>query len=120
MLAATGGGDSIGVWQMSDDKEIRIVSYPNKLCHVLFRPDGSKLLATGHAGIKVWETKTGLEVKHFLAGETFYLLEWLNHKTLAARTGGYLFHVYSAPGDLVPNKSRPGGPPQHAASSPAH
>jgi WD40 repeat protein len=113
LIAATGGGDSVRVWRRSDGKELRILSYPKKARAVLFSPDGSRLLVGGHAGIKVWETQTGLEVKHLLEGETFYLLEWLpDGKTLAARSGGYIFHVDPEAGKATQQRTVWGGLPQ--------
>jgi WD40 repeat protein/serine/threonine protein kinase len=121
LLAATTGGDSVRIWRIADGKEIRILSYPNRISCVLFSLDGSKLLAGGHAGVKVWETASGLEVKHFLEGEALYLLEWLpDGKTLAARTGGYLFHVDPATGKVLHKEQLEGGLPVNRPAFPSN
>jgi WD40 repeat protein len=110
LFAATGGGNTVRVWRVSDGKEIRVLSYPKKVYCVRFRPDGSKLFVAGDAGIKVWEVLTGLEDKHFLEGEPFYLLEWLpDGKTLLARSGGYILHVDPETGKTVQKQTVPGG-----------
>src|SRR5262249_14877016 len=85
-----------------DGKELRLLSYPGKVLWVSFGPDGSRLYAAGRTGIKVWETQTGLEVKHFLDEATFYPLEWLpDGQTLAGTTGGRVWHMDPESGKVV-------------------
>src|SRR5262249_9221930 len=89
LLAGVGGVDTVRLWQVSDGKEIRILGCPRSPLWVDFTPDGSRLYAAGTAGIKVWATDTGLEVKHLLKESMFYRAEWLpDGKTLAAYTAG--------------------------------
>jgi WD40 repeat protein len=94
LIAANGGRDTVRVWRVSDGKELRILSYPKTVSCVLFAPDGSRLYAAGASGIGIWETQTGLEVKHLFDGQPIARLEWLaDGKTLAAYTPGAVRHI---------------------------
>jgi WD40 repeat protein len=121
LFAATGGGDSVRIWQVADGKEVRILSYQEHIYAVLFSPDGSKLVAAGKAGIKVWEARTGVEIKHFPERrEGYSLLAWLpDSKTLAARRIGAVDHFNIADGKVVQSKRVEGGAPRVQLQSPA-
>jgi WD40 repeat protein len=105
-LLAAASGDYVRVWRTDDGKEARILGNQNHVFSVSFSPDGSKILAAGD-GIKVWETHTGLEVKH-VKGSRYYLLECLaDGKTLAAThtegwdERGYVLHVDPDSGKIL-------------------
>jgi WD40 repeat protein len=102
LLAANGDGGTVRVWRVSDGKELRIVSYPRNVLSIHFSPDGSKLLAAGAAGIKVWDTQSGLEIKHFLEVTPVYELQWLSDgRTLAARIDGDVLHLDADTGKVL-------------------
>jgi WD40 repeat protein len=110
-LAATGGGDDVRVWRVADGKQLRILGYPEHARDVTFSPDGSKLIAVGRHGIRVWDSVTGLESKDFLWECDCQLLEWLpDGKTLAVyrrgTTGNGIRHVDLDIGKVV--RPKPG------------
>jgi WD40 repeat protein len=78
LLACVGERDTyVRVWRVSDGEELRILSYPRPVHGVAFSPDGSKLLAVGQSGIRVWDVASGLEIKSFLEDSQCQLLAWL-------------------------------------------
>jgi WD40 repeat protein/serine/threonine protein kinase len=110
LIAATGGGATVRVWQVADGKEIRTLSYPRELLWVNFSPDGSRLYASGTRGIKVWATQTGLEVQHVTGKPTFSPLEWLpDGKTLAGATANFVYHIDPESGQALRRHGYPGG-----------
>jgi WD40 repeat protein len=125
-LIAAACGDDIRVWRVADGKELRILGNQNQVFSVNFSPDGSRILAAGD-GIKIWDTYTGLEIKH-VEGSRYYLLEWLpDGRTLAAThtegwdERGYVLHVDPESGKVLkelpapvpyPGSTSPKGPPR--------
>jgi WD40 repeat protein/tRNA A-37 threonylcarbamoyl transferase component Bud32 len=112
-LATTGGGDDVRVWRVADGKQLRILGYPEGARAVTFSPDGSKLVAAGRHGIRVWDSLTGLESKDFLWECDCRLIDWLpDGKTLAVdgrgTTGHGIRHVDPDTGKFV--RPHPGYP----------
>jgi WD40 repeat protein len=105
-LLAASGGDDVRVWRIDDGKEVRILGNQNHVFSVSFSPDGSQILAAGD-GIKIWDTRTGLEIKH-VKGSRYYLLEWLADGKILAATHtegwdqrGYVLHVDPDNGQIL-------------------
>jgi WD40 repeat protein len=106
LIAGAGEGDDVRVWRVSDGKQLRILEYPEHARGVTFSPDGSKLIAVGRHGIRVWDSVTGLESKDFLWECDCQLLDWLpDGKTLAVygrgTTGNGIRHVDPDTGKVI-------------------
>jgi WD40 repeat protein len=111
-LIAAASGDDVRVWRVTDGKEVRILGNQSHVFSVSFSPDGSRILAAGD-GIRIWETHTGLEIKH-VKGNRDYLLEWFpDGKTFAVThtegydQRGYVLQVDPESGEILKRQSAP-------------
>ncbi len=76
-------GESIGIWELAHDKEIRYFQPASTLRHdhfdrvlrgAVFSPDGQLLITYGHGGMWFWDRATGEELGHVDSGNTVSVL----------------------------------------------
>ncbi len=69
-LAALGGGHTIDLWDVADDRQpYPPIGHPSLLQTLVFFPDGKRLVATdGSGGMIVWDIASGRDLAHLRNG----------------------------------------------------